>query len=189
MFATIMASIEPDDRAFMLDFYQAYYGLVHCTIQRLVDDAHLLEDLVSEVFLKLIEKTALIRRLDCCGLGAYVVSTSRGVAINYLKRREVQNKHMSWVEDIDTISETLTAVASVVEQSIIDCEEEAALVAAIRRLPELLRSVLCFKYLLEMDDREIADLLLIKPGSVRQYLTRARRAAKELLEEARMNDG
>jgi len=40
---------------------------------------------------------------------------------------------------------------------------------------------LYFKYILEMHDREIADILNIAPASMRQYLTRVRRKAKDLM--------
>lgn len=54
---------------------------------------------------------------------------------------------------------------------------------AILRLPDKQKDLLYFKYILEMHDRDIAEILKISSDSVRQYLTRARRKAKELLDK------
>jgi len=68
-------------------------------------------------------------------------------------------------------------------------EELEALSKAIMKLPQSQKDLLYFKYILEMSDKEIAEILRIAPNSVRQYLTRARREAKKLIEkEAISND-
>lgn len=51
---------------------------------------------------------------------------------------------------------------------------------AILKLPEKEKELLYFKYILEMDNSELAEILGIALASVRQYLTRARRKAQEL---------
>ncbi len=67
------------------------------------------------------------------------------------------------------------------EDLIIHQQELAELGNAILKLSDKYKDVLYFKYILELHDREIADILNISPDSVRQYLTRARRKAKELI--------
>jgi RNA polymerase sigma-70 factor (ECF subfamily) len=51
---------------------------------------------------------------------------------------------------------------------------------AILNLPEKQKELLYFKYMLGMNDSEIAAIFDIAPDSVRQYLTRARRSAKKI---------
>ena len=51
------------------------------------------------------------------------------------------------------------------------------------QLPDKYRDLLNYKYLLELTDAEIAELIGIKKDSVRQYLTRARRAVYALYQE------
>ena len=46
--------------------------------------------------------------------------------------------------------------------------------------------ILMYRYILEMSDEEIAGLLNIKPGSVRMYLSRARKNAFAVLEAEEM---
>lgn len=178
----ITALESDDDQAFMLNLYKDYYGLVRKTVYHITRDADHAEDLVNDTFIKLIEKISLIRTLESCKLAAYVVYTSRSVAINFIKHREVQQKHLYFGEDTD-LAEKIPNPEDNIETRIIHQEEITELRGAILKLPEKHKDLLYFKYILEMNNREIADILNIAPDSVRQYLIRARRETKELMEK------
>ena len=60
---------------------------------------------------------------------------------------------------------------------------------AILGLPERYRLILEGKYILEMNDDEIAEQFSIKPTSVREYLTRARRKVYTILKEGDVLNG
>lgn len=183
MIMLAIAAIESDDdKAFMLNLYNDYYGLVRKTIYNITHDADSSEDLTNDTFIKLIEKVSLLRTLDCCKLAAYVVYTSRSVAINFVKRRDVQNKHGYYGEDID-MAEKVPGHEDNIENRIIHQEEIEELGNAILKLPAKYKDLLYFKYILQMHDREIARIFKIAPDSIRQYLTRARREAKNLLDK------
>ena len=183
MVMMVIATMESDDdKAFMLNLYNDYYGLVRKTVYNITRDADHAEDLTNDTFIKLIEKVSVIRTLDSCKLTAYAVYTSRSVAINFIKHREVQQKHLYFGEDKD-LAETVANPDDNIEARIIHQEEIEELAKAILKLPENYKNLLYFKYILEMDDREIAGIFNIAPNSVRQYLTRARREAKELMEK------
>ncbi len=182
VFATIAALADHDDRAFMLGLYQDYYGLVRHTLGSLVYDPASMEDLINDTFIKLIEKTGLLRTLECRRLAAYVVYTARSVAINFLRRKNVRSKYVFFTEDVEAVASRVETGESV-EDLIVSRQEINELWSAILQLPERQKDLLYFKYMLEMDDAAIAEVLLISPASVRQYLTRARRAAKELMNQ------
>jgi len=169
-----------DDKAFMLNLYKDYYGLVRKTIYSITHNNSEVEDLINDTFIKLIEKVSLLRTLDSCRLAAYVVYTSRSVAINFIKHRDVQNKHVYYGKDLD-LSDKLSSRVDRIEERIIRHEELEELGNAILKLPDKYKDLLYFKYILQMHDREIAKVFEIAPDSVRQYLTRARREAKKLL--------
>lgn len=183
MIMMLIAAIEgDDDKAFMLNLYQDYYGLVRKNVYNITHDANNKEDLINDTFIKLIEKISLIRTLDSCKTAAYVVYTSRSVAINFIKHRDVQKKHAYYGEDMDLL-EKLPGPDDVIEDRIIHQEEIAELGNAILKLPEKQKDLLYFKYILEMNDRDIAQIFGISPDSVRQYLTKARREAKKLMDK------
>ena len=71
---------------------------------------------------------------------------------------------------------------SVEEQALLRINVESVQ-KAFSLLPESLKDVLRYKYLLEMTDEEIAKLLDVKKPTVRSYLTRARQAVYEICKE------
>lgn len=181
MIIMLIASLADDnDKAFMLDLYQNYYGLVRKTIYNITYDAGHTEDLINDTFLKLIGKISVLRTLESCKTTAYVVYTSRSIAINFIKHRDVEKKHGYYGMDAD-LAEAAAATEDTVEDRIIHQEEITEMGNAILRLPDKQKDLLYYKYFLEMDNTEIAEILGIAPASVREYLTRARRNAKKLL--------
>lgn len=176
------ALVNDDDKDFMVDLYRNYYGLVRKTVYNITHDTNVVEDLIDDTFLKLIGKIPLLRTLACCKTAAYVVYTSRNVAINFIKHRDVEKKHTYYGEDTD-LAETVIDLNFGVEGMIIRQEEAMEMNEAILSLPEKEKDLLYFKYVLEMNNEELAEVLGIKSGSVRQYLTRARRKAQKLFKK------
>lgn len=180
MVTLLMASLANDsDRTFMMDLYQDYYGLVRKKIHSITRDAGHTEDLINDTFIKLMDKISLLRTLESCKRTAYVVYTSRSVAINFIKHRDVEKKHGYYGLDIDLAD--VAAASDTLEDRIIRREEMAEIDHVMLNLPEKQKDLLYFKYFLEMENTEIAEILGIAPASVREYLTRARRNAKKLL--------
>lgn len=182
----IAAMKNEDDKAFMLNLYENYYGLVRKTIYSITHDFTNSEDLINDSFIKLFEKVSLLRTFDKYKTSAYVVYTARSVALNFIKHGKVRNKHTYFGIE-EELAEDIAAFEDNFEEKIVRQQEIEFLRDAILKLPEKQKDLLYFKYLLGMTDEEIAQKLSITPNSVRQYLTRARREAKKLIER-RMND-
>ncbi|MPM25567.1 hypothetical protein SDC9_72063 [bioreactor metagenome] len=102
--------------------------------------------------------------------------------INFIKHRDVQNKHILFGDESDAAEDLPDPEGDFVQRVAIQ-DEAKYLCDVISNLPERQRDLLYFKYVLELTDEKIADNLGITPQSVRQYLTRARRAAKALAQE------
>jgi RNA polymerase sigma-70 factor (ECF subfamily) len=183
---TAVAVLEGDeDKVFMMNLYQEYYGLVKKTVYNITRDADHAADLTNDTFIRLIEKISVIRTLESCKLAAYIVYTARSVAINFIKHLDVQKKHTYYGKDMD-LAERIPELANILDERIIHQEEITELRNAILELPVQQKDVLYLKYILDLNDAEIAGILGIAPDSVRQYLTRARRNAKELLDKELM---
>ena len=84
--------------------------------------------------------------------------------------------------------EKVTDLAATVEEQVIRQEGLGEMYTVIQSLPEKQRDILYFKYILEMDDAEIAEIFKITPASVRQYLTRARRVARQTIQEVNRDE-
>lgn len=190
MFVLLMAQLDDDDRDFMLKIYKNYYSYARKKIYDITHDHEKIEDLVDDVFVKLIEKISVIRTLSSCNLTSYVVSTIRSVSINYNNHKNVESKYMYHDNDADLAGDFLNNIEDDSESSleILIQQEEAELLSdAISKLPQNQQDVLYFKYILEMKDEEIAEIFGVASNSVRQYLTRARRNAKKLIEKELSN--
>jgi RNA polymerase sigma-70 factor (ECF subfamily) len=59
------------------------------------------------------------------------------------------------------------------EPSVLERTEAEALVLALERLPERDRLVLAYRYLLELSEAETAEMLGVRPGTVKSRLSRA----------------
>ena len=162
----------------MLKLYDDYYRLVRKIISKIVQKSEDLDDLVQDAFIRLIEKIPLLRTLDHCRKTAYIAYTSKSIAINYIKHRDVVNSHAFYGME-DDVSETISNEQDDLEDQIIHQLDVENLCNSLLRLPESQKDILVFKYFLEMKDPEIAEVLGISPKSVPQYVKRARLAAKK----------
>ncbi len=178
---------DESDKTFMLELYRQYYGLVRKTVYHITYDADHAEDLINDTFVKLIGKISVLRTLESCKRAAYIVYTSRSVAINFIKRRDVERKHGYYGADHD-LADAAAVMEDSVEDRIVRQEELDEMESIILKLPQRQKDLLYFKYFLEMDNAEIAQILGIAPASVREYLTRARRSAQNLMAKE-MNQG
>lgn len=183
MLLLLLSTIEnDDDKAFMLNLYQDYYALVRSTVYKVMRCDSDIDDLVEDTFVKLIEKISLLRTFNCCKTVSYVVYTTRNVTINFIRHRDVCEKHSYYGGQEDVLA-GLTDTNEPMEDLYLRQEEIEALSDAVLKLPDRQKDLLYFKYIRNMSDDEIAEELSISPVSVREYLTRARRAAKKLMEK------
>ena len=106
---------------------------------------------------------------------------------NALNRRRQRGTQATVpLESFDPVDQS-----AAVEEQAIRSLTVAELKEAFKRLPESLKDVLRYKYLLELSDREIADALGVTKSTVRVYLVRARRAVLGMCREngyAKEND-
>lgn len=181
----LLTIIDDEEREFIQNLYLEYKPLVAKKIREIVDNDIEVEDLINTTFLKLINKVPLLKTFGSAKTIAYVALTAKRVAINFIKHRDIQNQHFYYGEETDISNHIGEPAAS---SYIIDDVRIQRLQDAVHMLPEKDKNLLYFKYYLEMTDMEIAEEISINPNSVREYLSRARRKAKVLMEKEK-NDG
>ncbi len=79
-------------KAFMLELYHSYYGLVYKKILSVTQETDGIEDLINDTFVKLIEKAPRLQSLNQRQTAAYIAYTARSVAINFVKRRDIHKQ-------------------------------------------------------------------------------------------------
>lgn len=175
----ILAIEDASDREYMTNIYFQYQGLMHYTIRKITEDQWLEDDVVQSACEKLIDKIDLLKTLDQQHLVDYVIVTCRHTAYNELRYRK-RHSAIDFDDCIEYISDD--------DQQAMDfkliCDEEMELLSKVwSMLDAKTRYLLEARYILDLKSSQIAAELQIQPKSVRMALTRARKAAFNLIQE------
>lgn len=170
---------DPSDQDFIRDIYEQFYHLMYFTAQKYFKNMDICEEIVQDSLVRLIKQVAALRSLANSYRAAYITSTVRNTAINYLKISQKLNDLVTTLDDEESL-ELQSPLLSIDEQ-LLQMEQKEMLVRVLESLSEDDRILLEGKYVLEQSDRDLAALLGCKPSSIRMKLTRARRRALNLI--------
>jgi len=179
LLATIDHMEKDEDKEFILTLYYKYNKLVYKKIWDKIGSNDDIDDIVNDTFLKLIEKVEILKGLGERELLFYIIQTSSHMSIDYIRKSSIRSKHLYYGQDGDMQDE----ISELHEDPYTYDERIEDLAKAIQMLPERDSSILINKYYFNKTDKEIADEIGIHVKSVRQYLTRARRRARMLMEK------
>ncbi len=163
------------DRALLSDLFASNYHRMKRTAIGILREPNAAEDAVQDTFVRCMKKIDTLKGLPENARAVYLLTATKRNALNRLKKDGTQALP---TEELNVPDET----ASVEEQAISRLTV-AEVKAAVSKLPESIRDVLRYKYLLELKDDEIAKTLGVSKNTVRVYLTRARRAVLKLVKE------
>lgn len=171
-----------DDRNFMTLIYEKYNRLMYHEILKVLKNSWQAEDVLHDTILRLIDKVDELKSKDHSHLINYIISASKNQAINYIRDNQ---KHMgrSFDECFDLPDTSRGREA--MEFHLIHVEDLRQLAAVWDKLDERSRYLLEGYYILEKTMPQLAAEMGMKPASVRMALTRARKAAFELMEGQR----
>ena len=176
----ILAIEDESDRAFMTHLYQQYHRLMYQQIIQIVQDQWAAEDLMQETILKLIDKIDELKAKEPTKLVNYIISACKNRARNYIRDH---NRHQNFSIDECLDVPDFTSAGREIEARLIRDDDFRCLTNVWDQLDERSRYILENYYILERPMSEIAQDLGIKPDSARMALTRARRAAYQLIDE------
>ena len=184
MFFLMLSTIESeDDRAFLRTLYEENYTAMLRKAKTMLFDDAAAEDVVQDTFVYFARNLDKIYKVPCNTLPFYVVMCVKRKCLDYIKQQKVKSSHIAGSIASDEYPYELPDKGiSVEEQAILKIDAESVQ-KAFAFLPESLKDILRYKYLLEMKDEEIAKLLGVKKVTVRSYLTRARQAVYEICKE------
>ncbi len=176
-----------DDSDYMVALYQKYKSLLFQKAGTYTKDPYAKEDIVQESLLRLMKYIPKLQTLDAAALTAYLTLTVRSTALNYFQdeRRDSLNAvPLPDDYDLQKCVRLDSPVQLSLEERVLNGQRDEDLHNAIGRLSERDQLLLTGKYFLELDNRELADILGVKPSGMRVLLFRARnRALKELIKE------
>lgn len=175
-----------NDSSYIASLYEKYKVFLFQKAAMYTDNTYDREDIVQNTVLRLIRNEDRLRVLNPAALTTYIALTVRSAALNYLqaKSRDSMNA-LPLVEDDDEDYILIGGSTQLtLEEQMLLGHRNEEIRAAIGRLSERDQTVLTGKYYLNLNNRELSELLDVTPGTLRTLLCRARgRALNELKKE------
>ena len=169
---------EEDNREFVNKIYVDYSKVMFKCANRFFEKKEDAEDVVQLAFIKINKNLNKIRQLNGNSLAAYIVSIVKHTAIDQI--RSNQRDRQDVFSDFDEFFEERLTDDTDIEEALVDRLTESRLKRALLKLSDEHQEILEAKYLLDMNDAEIAEEMNIKRGTVRSRLSRARQKALEI---------
>ena len=165
-----------EDKSRFVRIYETYrYFLWYLANERL-GDPYLAEDAVQETFLALTRHMDKIQETESRATRNFLATIVKSKAVDLLRKRK-------GIQD-EVFEESMVRG---VQEDPLDAwlvrENYERILLAVSRLDEIYRVVFEYKYLHELSDREIAQILDVTPKVVNVRIFRARKKLQKLLEE------
>jgi RNA polymerase sigma-70 factor (sigma-E family) len=160
MIAAMNAPPALPDRAVLDDLYRRHYRALVRLASLLVDDVGRCEELVQEAFVQTMLHLDKLR--DPARADAYLRSAVLNGARSDLRRQATARRHLRVVRD-----DGPGADAGALRH-----DDQAAVLAALRQLPDRQRDVLVLRYWLDLGEADIARALGISAGTVKTHVKR-----------------
>ena len=146
--------VNGDEKAFE-EFLNRYKNRIFTTIYLIVKDRYVAEDLLQEVFIKVINTIRLGKYKDEGKFLHWVLRIAHNLAIDsFRKSRRYPTIVM---EDGGNVFNTLDFAESSVEDEYIKQDTHNLLKTFIKELPEMQREVLVMRHYMKMSFQEIAE--------------------------------
>ena len=153
------------------EIFDSFYNRIfNFTLVR-VSNLHDTEDLVSNVFCKVVEK-----------LDSYIPEKAAfstwifTIALNEIRMYYRGRKNACSLDDISELADRFD-----IEEDLLHYEERSILLSAIYELDERRKSIILLKYFGELTDRQIADTLKLSEKNVGVILSRTKKVLKDAL--------
>ena len=171
----ILAIEDESEKVFMTWLYLQYRRLIYSEVRKIVGNTDEAEDLLQSIVEKLIEKLPLLRGMEQSKLVNYIISTAKNTAYNSLRGKE---QEILWEDQ-----EELADPAPMPEEHILAQEDLYRLARVWIDLDKKTQYLLSAKYILKKSGKEIASDRNMSPDNVRMALVRARRKARQAMEQ------
>ena len=164
------------DRSLIGDLFTLNYHRMKRTAMEMLHEPAAAEDAVQDTFVCCMKKVETLRVLPEHARSVYLLTALRHNALNRIKKEGMYSNIPAEQVEIPDGNAS-------VEERAIKSLTVAEVKDAFSKLPESLKDVLRYKYLLELNDAEIASALGVSKSSIRVYLMRARSAVLKLVKE------
>lgn len=139
------------------------------------------EDLVQDVFLKILEQNVDLS--ECRNTESFLYTMLKNKCIDYIKHKLVESSHVQDVADLNYLKASQYALEDESIQFIVDNEMRKILKDAVNSLPPGTREIFVMNKLRGKSHKEIADILGLTARQIQYQVLKAISILKD-----RMND-
>lgn len=165
-----------EDRVKFIQLYQNYKSFMWYIANGILNDRYLAEDAVQDAFIALTRHMDKIQSLESPSTKKFLMTVTKSKAIDILRKK---NKHPAYSfeeQDEDIQGEVRDILDEYLSQT--GYEE---LLRCISNLDEIYRVVFEYKYVHQLKEIEIADLLNITQKTVNVRIFRARKKLQQMI--------
>jgi RNA polymerase sigma factor (sigma-70 family) len=148
--------------------YERYFSRIYRYVASRINNQHDAEDVVSDIFLRLIQNLPQLRNQHSISFAAWLFVIARNAVTDHYRRRP----HTETLIPLDAVPPT-SAMESDPVATLIEGEDAAQIRRLIAALPERKREVVMLRYYGGLRNQEIAVVLQIGEKTVAAYLSRA----------------
>ena len=178
MIYLMMIDAEEDKQKFAI-LYETYRHLMMKVALNVLKDTFLAEDAVHEAFIKIAKNMGKIGEIDATETKRYLLTITKNATIDIYRKRNHQFQREIYVDELEECNVPVTYAETDVDDGILDI---------LRCLPVKYRDVFLLKYSSNMDNNEIAKVLNITKGTIRQRLSRGKIMIQEALNKREENN-
>jgi RNA polymerase sigma factor (sigma-70 family) len=129
------------------------------------------KDLVQDIYLKAYQNLASFQFKS--KLSTWIANIAFNTTVNYLEKKRIP------IVEIETRIENKFIINDNPESETIKTESAEILSAEIAKLPHLYRLLITLYHLEELPNKEIAEITNLPEGTIKSYLSRARKTLKD----------
>lgn len=183
IFILLQAIENESDRILLTNLYTQHQRLFLYKASRYTNHSNHAEDVLQDAMIRVIRKIDTLRDLTEAQMIAYVDRAIYSCAMSFLKKESKIPQAVEWEDALEEVQ-----VDADIMDHLYQKELSVQLGMVLEKLAPRERNILIYKYIFEYKDSEIAEILSVKPESIRMILTRARRSLKQYMMKEEQHD-
>ncbi len=160
------------------EIYEQYQHFCWYIANGILNDAHLSEDAVQDAFLALTRHLDKVEEVDSPKTRKFLMTIVKSKAIDLIRKDKGEVSLSQEDMGAELLDEKPDLLSAYITQ-----ENYNKLIACVLELDEIYRVVFEYKYLHELSDQEIADILNISAKTVNVRFYRARKKLQEMIQK------
>jgi len=129
------------------------------------------KDLVQEIYLKAYQNLSSFQYKS--KLSTWIATIAYNTSVNYLKKKRIK------LYDMDFLSENKYGEYETIEDKIYKKENAQFINNELNKLPHLFKTLISLYHLEELPIKEISEITNLPEGTIKSYLSRARKTLKD----------